>query len=220
MVSTRLYHFMCKKYALKSIIERRLKISMINDLNDPFEAFKFKIPGRFFRKKFHLDRLSFSQRYGILCFSKKWSNPLMWSHYSDCHRGVCLGFDVSGENLLPVDYVDKRADHRRPLTKNPDRDEIIRSCLKTKYASWCYEEEVRRVELLEDSEKGQDNLRYTPFSQDLVLREIIIGARLQNSRNEIEQSLGNLRDLVEVINTRLAFNSFHIMRQKNSKLWN
>ena len=32
---------------------------------------------------------------GILSFSKYENNILMWSHYSDEHRGFCLGFDLS-----------------------------------------------------------------------------------------------------------------------------
>src|SRR5262245_61537973 len=36
----------------------------------------------------------------IVCFSAKRDDNLMWSHYSDSHRGICLEFDVSEENGL------------------------------------------------------------------------------------------------------------------------
>src|SRR5207244_3707608 len=29
---------------------------------------------------------------GVSCFSKSYLKTLMWSHYSDKHKGVCLGF--------------------------------------------------------------------------------------------------------------------------------
>jgi len=31
---------------------------------------------------------------GILCFTKEYDNPLMWSHYADGHRGFCIGYDI------------------------------------------------------------------------------------------------------------------------------
>lgn len=34
----------------------------------------------------------------ICCFSEKDDSILMWNHYADFHRGICLGFEASGEN--------------------------------------------------------------------------------------------------------------------------
>lgn len=31
---------------------------------------------------------------GILCLTTEYKNNLMWAHYADCHKGVCLRFDV------------------------------------------------------------------------------------------------------------------------------
>jgi hypothetical protein len=31
-------------------------------------------------------------KFGIICFSQHPDNILMWSHYTDHHRGICLGF--------------------------------------------------------------------------------------------------------------------------------
>ena len=35
----------------------------------------------------------------------KAANILMWSHYGDRHKGICLGFDVADELTRPVEYV-------------------------------------------------------------------------------------------------------------------
>lgn len=35
-----------------------------------------------------------ADRVGILCFTKDYNHPLMWSHYSDGHRGFCIGYDI------------------------------------------------------------------------------------------------------------------------------
>jgi hypothetical protein len=31
--------------------------------------------------------------YGVSCFSKNINSILMWSHYANCHKGICLVFD-------------------------------------------------------------------------------------------------------------------------------
>ncbi|HXW73145.1 MAG TPA: DUF2971 domain-containing protein [Methylocella sp.] len=44
---------------------------------------------------------------GVLCLSETWNSPLMWSHYADQHRGLCIEYDTSAvqhPTLGPVDY--------------------------------------------------------------------------------------------------------------------
>ena len=46
---------------------------------------------------------------GLLCFSRNWTHPLLWSHYASKHEGICLGFDLKrGSELQEVQYEDKR----------------------------------------------------------------------------------------------------------------
>ena len=52
------------------------------------------------------------------CFSESISSLLMWSHYSDCHKGFALGYDLTsflypnteGLMIFPVVYNDKKFD--------------------------------------------------------------------------------------------------------------
>jgi hypothetical protein len=49
---------------------------------------------------------------GVLSFSATWKSVLMWSHYADEHRGICLEFDTSElqhEHLSPVNYGGERS---------------------------------------------------------------------------------------------------------------
>jgi hypothetical protein len=32
--------------------------------------------------------------FKVFCLSKKFDNILMWSHYADDHKGICIGFQV------------------------------------------------------------------------------------------------------------------------------
>jgi Protein of unknown function (DUF2971) len=44
---------------------------------------------------------------GVLSLAVRWDCPLMWSHYADEHRGLCIEYDMTaylGQSLHPVDY--------------------------------------------------------------------------------------------------------------------
>lgn len=80
---------------------------------------------------------------GVLCLANKANNFLMWSHYADSHRGVCLRFKTEYgifEHAREVIYSNER-----PVigsyTHSPD--EAVRAALLTKADFWAYEEEWR-----------------------------------------------------------------------------
>ena len=58
------------------------KLYKINPLNNLEEISKLQI-------------ISNQNRLGIFCLSANCSSILSWSHYSDSHRGFCIGFDTS-----------------------------------------------------------------------------------------------------------------------------
>lgn len=45
----------------------------------------------------------------ITCFSKRNDSTLMWSHYADSHRGICLEYSISNkDNYDDVEYTNKQ----------------------------------------------------------------------------------------------------------------
>ncbi|MEH6544589.1 MAG: DUF2971 domain-containing protein [Porticoccaceae bacterium] len=104
----RVFHFRDEKYGIKSIKDRRLKISRIMELNDPFEFPGADLSNPEFRKAINKTKKQISNNTGILCHSKDWHNPVQWSHYADNHKGVCLGFEISKRWLAKVEYADER----------------------------------------------------------------------------------------------------------------
>ena len=145
----KLYHFMKEEYALKAISHKRLKIALLDQLNDPFEFVSIQSTDDQVKQVFELTKVDLSQKCGILCFSRDFKNPLLWSHYSDNHKGVCLVFETDkkiGDDFLEVDYknefidipVDFLGEH------NQENDEkIVLKYLATKYDNWKYEDELR-----------------------------------------------------------------------------
>jgi hypothetical protein len=82
---------------------------------------------------------------GISCFSKSFNNTLMWSHYADKHKGVCLGFSINpldnGDDFLMLCV--RYAHEIKPLNYFRNRDIVLLNWLFTKSHVWSYEEEVR-----------------------------------------------------------------------------
>jgi len=86
---------------------------------------------------------------GCVCFSEVNDNILLWSHYTDGHKGICLEFDTSFPlfaKVKEVKYSQKfpSMDPIKMLFGN--KDEISEEWLKplcTKYECWSYEKEWR-----------------------------------------------------------------------------
>src|SRR5258708_5524793 len=105
----RVYKFLTRKYGLKAMRERRLKISEVHTLNDTFDLLPFDLSDPELRKGVIASRNEFGRNQGLLCFSQHWHNPVLWAHYADSHEGLCLGFDLPGERGVAqaVAYVER-----------------------------------------------------------------------------------------------------------------
>lgn len=103
---------------------------------------------------------------GILSLTTDPLNSLMWAHYADNHKGLCIGFNVEHEffkysprqpsfnnytdlfSLLRVRYRSER-----PNYKGLDKCEYILNAFGTKFIQWSYENEYRFLRVLSEGEK-------------------------------------------------------------------
>ncbi len=214
----RVYRFINRKYGLAALGQRRLKVAIINELNDPFELLGFASNDPKLRQKFVETKDELAQSQGLLCFSGHWRNPVQWSHYADGHRGLCLGFDVTAE-LMPVTYTAKRLkpDMAAIEAGGDVAEEQMRQMLTTKFSHWRYENEHRLFATLE--EKDKNGLYFFGFCKQLALREVIVGCKSTISRAELAEALGDMARHVEVIKARRAFQTFRVVRQRSGELW-
>ncbi|MCB4455125.1 DUF2971 domain-containing protein [Leisingera sp. McT4-56] len=215
----RLYKFYGAESALRNIRDRRLKISTIHDLNDPFEFNAIKLPNKASRTLWSTQVNRIFREIGIVCFCRSWDNPVIWSHYADSHRGLALGFDVLSEGeLLPVEYTKSRIDFAQESERsfNGDTFGFIKKSIATKFIHWEYENEVRLVVDLgkPDQENG---LFFKKFDDELILREVIIGAKSEVSSLDIRNAFGANTPL-ETTTARLAFQDFRVVRQHAKRL--
>jgi hypothetical protein len=185
----RLYKFLDKKFALRALHQRRLKIARLTGLNDPFEMLPFDYSDRVSRLAVEMMLPELDERAGWICFSRSWANPVVWAHYADQHRGICLGYDVPDDFCQAIIYVEGRKPFPDLMAMTePDRLAVVNAMLFTKFADWRYEDEIR-VTVKLDQETKTNGLFFKDFGDDLKLAEIIVGIRSQTCRREIDAAL-------------------------------
>lgn len=210
-----IYHFLPSQYALEDLEKRRLKIALFDDMNDPFELLALELGDKTLRRPYREFVRNMARNYGVLCFSRRWCNPVLWSNYADKHRGICLGFEVPSNSLLEVRYAANRL--LRKVSEELkacglDQDDM-KEILRTKFKSWEYEEESRVFLRLEDRDPDS-GLYFKEFGSDLTLTQVILGARCETTKARAVERMGAAATSGRVIKARLAFTEFGIVRNK------
>ena len=216
----RAYKFLDAQYGLKSLYERRLKQSRICDLNDPFELTPYDLTNPDLRNTFLKTRDDMNQNRGLLCFSADWRNPVIWAHYSDKHRGLCLGFEIpdkqgdpSNDEIDHVKYI-KKPEQLPSNYLDPDPEfKFVRRVLFTKFKDWKYEQEIRFWTTLQNKDK-EDDLYFLEFGEKLRLTEVIIGQNCKLPRTAIERALGALSGEVNISRARAAHDRFAMVEDE------
>lgn len=212
----RVYHVTSAEFGISDISLGHLKVARFSDLNDPFElmAMRFRANSRKTATDFVHELDSHT---GLLCFSADWKNPVLWSHYGDKHRGICLGFNLRRERAEEVLYEDKRildqlADGGTADLLDPTLQAQLR---RTKFSSWSYEEE-QRVLLPLSNAKSVGSLHFYPFDSDLHLSEVILGPRCSLPLDAVKTLVNQLHSGVTTISSRLADGHFAVVPKEST----
>jgi hypothetical protein len=227
----RVYKFLRAEFALQDLRKRQIKISTFPDINDPFELLgglrsdhELSEP-----KRLVISRLN--DWCGALCFSRDWHNPMLWSHYADKHKGICLGleitasaevneplyvahreqFDTDMRTLLRV--ADSRVRGHTPSDKELGAcEQATKRTLLTKFDAWRYEDEVRVfIELKPEQQQG--GLFFAEFDQQIQPSTVILGPRCSEPRQMVEAAIGGYSPPITVIHTMLSPTSFEVVDQ-------
>ncbi len=120
---------------------------------------------------------------GILCFSERPDDILLWSHYADSHRGVCFGFSVADDPLFAHEIAKVTYQTDFPICDYFDQPEDVeRIAFSTKLAQWSYEAEWRVIQVRIG--RGEGPYQFAPAT----LRDVILGSEISPSdRLSIEQ---------------------------------
>lgn len=126
-----------------------------------------------------------SQMVGIACFTPHPDRMLMWSHYGDQHRSICVGFD-SDEllNNVPKNSLDNPlyTELSKVTYTNTRPDENDKYALSKKSIEWCYEDEFRLMSYTKQGHpKWGAGVWRVPTSS---LKEVILGARIESKQKD------------------------------------
>lgn len=178
------YYKYSKYFGIESLQEPVIRLSAPAILNDPFEKLFneeveknliSRLGNDYFRYPFinSLDDESKAEfikyqvnesvnQFGIVSLSETHSNLLMWSHYADEHKGICIGFNKNFLSQLPRKIFDEyqitnytpikvNYNNKRPqyfIDDNDKANEIRVNTLRqltTKGDNWIYEKEHRCI---------------------------------------------------------------------------
>lgn len=217
----KLYYLTSEKWAKVILHERRLKLSTISELNDPFELLGASIGEPAARKVLRYVQARVTDTFGLVCMSTTWQSPVMWAHYGDKHKGVCLGFEVIEHGLHEVAYEPQRLN--RLLGKNPRLSnvtaEVLNTLLTTKSTEWSYEKEHRLIVRFDNAVPGSHGMHFQPFNNDLLtLKEVILGTRCDWTLQAAERAVGKVPHQVTLKRVRPSFQDFKMVQQRREPI--
>lgn len=206
-----LYHFLDEEYGLQAIENQRLKVATLDNLNDPFELFSIDLSSSIeFRDAMRVYKSYLAETVFLVCLSKSWRSPLLWSHYADRHKGMALEFEVPEKQIEHVKYQKSRIKINEAKLNN--QVDTTKRLLTTKYFEWAYEDEAR-IFIPSNEVVFENNLAFYRFNNVLNLKSVIFGPLSKLKSSDIEAKLPH-NVSIHCLKARMAFRSFNIVRNK------
>ena len=166
--------FDCKVYPSKESARKRIKDQLEKKgilLTD--EAIEEKVTDEEVKKA--VDKVMNGK--GILCLTPHPDNILMWSHYADNHKGICLELDVRACPEFFVYPVKVAYETEYPTFNLGEETDKIYA---TKYKKWEYEDEIRIL---------KDNVGKHKFAPK-CLKSVIFGCRAnEETKREVKTAI-------------------------------
>ncbi|CDZ31166.1 Hypothetical protein NGAL_HAMBI490_60450 [Neorhizobium galegae bv. officinalis] len=211
----RLYYFTTKEYALQSLRDKRLKVARFNELNDPFDFVGIALGRSQDRIAIKPIKERLDSELGIICMSTTWQEPLLWGHYAEKHKGICLQFLVTEGHWEDVEYREERpklTTYRKKQVSDLSQEDIHKLS-KTKFKQWEYEREWRKFIHLEDPDLVTGHYFHS-FSKDMRLERVILGDRCDVEKRVIHRLCAHNGPSVRLIKAKPANLSFTVLRDK------
>jgi hypothetical protein len=139
-------------YLLQSLRKKINWHSKLHLLNDPYECF-------FIDKTNTSVYKNFLSQLCVCCFSKNMNEILMWSHYANNHKGVCIEFEIIDESVINEQLFEVKYSNELLTHNNIEKTSLGHLSLNlnnngkflvTKFQNWSYEEEWRTYVICDD----------------------------------------------------------------------
>lgn len=209
-----------EEYSLLNLFKHQAKFSSRTDFNDLFDTIIDLIPPDIREVESFLQQLSAKERrvakpllgkkngqtnfrkyrdeinklfdsYKMFCVTIKDNNDLMWSHYTNNHKGFCIELDASKLDAEKVSYKSELAKFKLldifkneyGLITTENLSHLIKEAMLTKLEKWRYEEEYRITasHKMHEFHQLQDNTKFTIYrSNQEWVKAIIFGHRMDD----------------------------------------
>lgn len=220
-----LYRMLDHEAGIKSLLHRELKLGNALEFNDPYDSLLAlehpddRIPINKLQEAADNQRREQFKNYGIICLSEKPESTCLWSHYTNKHTGIALGFDLKtdGDSIFKIKYLKERPtlDISKDLIDSKTKEQII-ECLITKSVDWTYEAEYRVILPLSHvsiSKKKLGEIEVSFIPMPPQLKEVILGC---NSPESVEVEIRNIiksnyADSIKIKRAHLSPNTFDMI---------
>ncbi len=192
--------FDCSEHLIKIKIDKDSERIFFDEASK-----KYNIPRRERRKQ--IKKLGETQTYSnvlkikkrdfkVSCFSEIADEILMWSHYADKHKGVCIKFelDILREDyvIYPVNYISKIQE----IDGMANTPYVFYYLVTTKAQRWAYEKEVRAI-----TKSGKSIISFPRES----IKEIIFGCKVKEI--DIKKSI---KDILKMRYKNIEFSNMQL----------
>lgn len=189
----KLYKYVPLKYVADILDNRRLYLNDGTNFNDPFEI---TITNR------DTNNIQHVQGLHILSLTNSYRNKLIWSYYTDSHKGVCITVKVPKQLVRPICYSAKR------VYNDSDVDSIISSSrfnskkniipdfsmfsLNKKIAyikdkKWIYEKEYRIV--FDNNDENKLTFDNGKWFMPVEITNIYLGVNFKKNDKKIQDEI-------------------------------
>ena len=206
--------------------------SAVERFNDPFDCdFNVKLmkewgnkvlekhPGslmKYYIRAVERTMLKMKADTAVSCFSEEKESILMWSHYSNRHKGICVCYDpievlAMGKSLFPVWYKTEKVnpyihDKKEGIVLN----ERIKEIFVQKAPEWAYEKEWRLIQMA-IGELSQQKLTEDGGLEigTIYPKCIILGARAEEELIEKVKRIGEEKS-ISIAKMKLCENEYRL----------
>lgn len=151
----------------------------------------------------------------LYCMSATRAHPLLWSHYADMHKGLCIQFDHSKVPFAGASKVEYSTQY--PIVVYPfiDISDLTQKGILTKAQYWSYEQEYRLFSVRMDNESWHLGLEW-PDPHTATVREglvtgITLGARMpDDARDDLMNHCGKHHPEIIIEQAEISKDQFAI----------
>ena len=221
-----LYKYMSTEHLLDVLKTQLLYLNDGSKLNDPFDMKEIA------NKTKELKTL---QNLLILCLTNSFQNKLMWAHYGDSYKGVCLTIEVPKKLVYPICYTSKRlkdnsnlnkmiSNSKKNCKKNLQDNNIAKLSNENKKKAyfkdkrWMYEKEYRIVFDETDNDDIQQLIKDgNNYFYKVHIKNIYLGINFDKDNKEILKECQKQK--INITEMKLSDNdySIRVIKTKNKK---